>query len=91
MYDGYEMNNVDLWVSEDGSYGSGLVSFFDTTNWTGQDFDRLDNAPDSQKHDLAIRITEMRERRASRKIMREAEKIELRVFIIDADGVEEIK
>jgi hypothetical protein len=91
MYDDYEEYETDLWVSQDGSYGTGDIVFIDTTNWVGKDFDSLDNAPDSEKYDLAIRITKMRNRRATSKIMRESEKIELRVFIIDNDGVEEIK
>ena len=92
MSNDYEMNNVDLWVSEDGSYGSGLITFIDTTNWTMKDFDRLDNAPDSEKHDLAIRITEFYDERSSRSFTKESlNRIDLRVFIIDADGVEEIK
>jgi hypothetical protein len=84
----YEHNIVDLWVSEDGSYGSGLINFFDTTDWTGKDFDRLDRASDSDKLDTAMDIAH----RISKRITRESlNRIDLRVFIIDADGVEEIK
>jgi hypothetical protein len=87
----YEMNNVDLWVSEDGSYGSGDIAFFSTEEWTGREFNELDEAPESEKLETAMRIHKRLSRRASRRIMSEAEKIEVRVFIIDSDGVEEIK
>lgn len=84
----YEYNNLDLWVSEDGSYGTGLINFFDTTDWTNKDFDRLDRASDSDKLDVARDIAH----RISRRIAKEnLNRIPLRVFIIDADGVEEIK
>lgn len=84
----YEHNNVDLWVSENGSYGSGLVTFFDTTEWVAKDFDRLDMAPDSDKLDVAMKIAEQRRQRITKESL---SRIDLRVFIIDADGVEEIK
>ena len=84
----YEMNNVDLWVSEDGSYGSGDIAFFSTEDWTGKDFNELDEAPESEKLETAMRI----HKRLSRRITKDSlNRIDLRVFIIDADGVEEIK
>jgi hypothetical protein len=84
----YEMNNVDLWVSEDGSYGSGDIAFFSTEDWTGKDFNELDEAPESEKLETAMRI----HKRLSRRITKDSlSRIDLRVFIIDADGVEEIK
>jgi hypothetical protein len=84
----YEMNNVDLWVSEDGSYGSGDIAFFSTEEWTGKEFNELDEAPESEKLETAMRI----HKRLTRRITRESlNRIDLRVFIIDADGVEEIK
>jgi hypothetical protein len=82
------MNNVDLWVSEDGSYGSGDIAFFSTEDWTGKDFNELDEAPESEKLETAMRI----HKRLSRRITKDSlNRIDLRVFIIDADGVEEIK
>ena len=84
----YEMNNVDLWVSEDGSYGSGDIAFFSTEDWTGKDFNELDEAPESEKLETAMRI----HKRLSRRITKESlNRIDVRVFIIDSDGVEEIK
>lgn len=84
----YEYNNVDLWVSEDGSYGSGLITFFDTTEWVAKDFDRLDRAMNKDKLDVAMDIAERRRQRITRESL---SRIDLRVFIIDNDGVEEIK
>jgi hypothetical protein len=84
----YEMNNVDLWVSEDGSYGSGDIAFFSTEEWTGREFNELDEAPESEKLETAMRI----HKRLSRRITKDnLNRIDVRVFIIDADGVEEIK
>lgn len=84
----YELHQPDLWVSDDGSYGSGDVGFFDTTDWTGKDFDRLDRAPDSEKLDVALSIARRYNNRFSE---RNLKKIDVRVFIIDEDGVEEVK
>lgn len=84
----YEMNNVDLWVSEDGSYGSGDIAFFSTEEWTGKEFNELDEAPESEKLETAMRI----HKRLTRRITREnLKRVDVRVFIIDNDGVEEIK
>jgi hypothetical protein len=84
----YEMNNVDLWVSEDGSYGSGDIAFFSTEDWTGREFNELDEAPESEKLETAMRI----HKRLSRRMTKEnLNRIDVRVFIIDSDGVEEIK
>ena len=84
----YEMNNVDLWVSEDGSYGSGDIAFFSTEEWTGREFNELDEARESEKLETAMRI----HKRLSRRITQESlNRIDVRVFIIDNDGVEEIK
>ena len=84
----YEMNNVDLWVSEDGSYGSGDIAFFSTEEWTGREFNELDEAPESQKLETAMRI----HKRLSRRMTKDSlNRIDVRVFIIDNDGVEEIK
>lgn len=84
----YEIHQPDLWVADDGSYGSGDVGFFDTTDWTGRDFDRLDRAMDSEKLDVALDIAKRRTNRLSKQ---NPDRIDVRVFIIDNDGVEEIK
>ena len=84
----YEMNNVDLWVSEDGSYGSGDIAFFSTEEWTGKEFNELDEAPESEKLETAMRIHKRLTRRIAKQNLNQ---IPIRVFIIDSDGVEEIK
>ena len=57
----YEEHNVSMWVSEDGSYGSGNIVFINTDDWTKDDYNSLDEASDSDKYPLAIGITKMRE------------------------------
>lgn len=50
----------DLWVTTDGSYGSGDIALFDTTSWTDEDFNALDEAADSDKQALAVEIANFR-------------------------------
>ena len=84
----HEIQNVDLWVSEDGSYGSGDIAFFSTEEWTGREFNELDEAPESEKLETAMRIHKRLVRRMTPENLN---RINVRVFIIDSDGVEEIK
>lgn len=49
-----------MWVAEDGSYGSGQVVEFDTTNWTDEDFDAVENASDSERLAVAEEINHER-------------------------------
>jgi hypothetical protein len=84
----HEIQNVDLWVSEDGSYGSGDIAFFSTEEWTGREFNELDEAPESEKLETAMRIHKRLVRRMTPENLN---RIDVRVFIIDSDGVEEIK
>jgi hypothetical protein len=84
----HEIQNVDLWVSEDGSYGSGDIAFFSTEEWTGREFNELDEAPESEKLETAMRIHKRLIRRMTPENLN---RIDVRVFIIDNDGVEEIK
>jgi hypothetical protein len=84
----HEIQNVDLWVSEDGSYGSGDIAFFSTEEWTGKEFNELDEAPESEKLETAMRIHKRLVRRMTPENLN---RIDVRVFIIDNDGVEEIK
>ena len=84
----HEIQNVDLWVSEDGSYGSGDIAFFSTEEWTGKEFNELDEAPESDKLETAMRIHKRLVRRMTPENLN---RIDVRVFIIDNDGVEEIK
>jgi hypothetical protein len=81
-----------LWVSYDGSWGTGEVQLFDTTNWVAEDWDRLDEAGDFDKLLTARHITRKRNKQArkARLIQEEAERImagarllEIRTIIID--------
>lgn len=94
----YEEHNVSLWVSEDGSYGSGNIVFINTDDWTKDDYNSLDEASDSDKYPLAIGITKMREAQAytvgdnfTDLYFPDTEFPDVRVFIINKDGVTEIE
>jgi hypothetical protein len=93
----YEEHNVSMWVSEDGSYGSGNIVFINTDDWTKDDYNSLDEASDSDKYPLAIGITKMREAEAypdkgfTDTYFSDTKFPDVRVFIINSDGVEEIK
>lgn len=94
----YEEHNVSMWVSEDGSYGSGNIVFINTDDWTKDDYNSLDEASDSDKYPLAIGITKMREAQAytvgdnfTDLYFPDTEFPDVRVFIINKDGVTEIE
>lgn len=94
----YEEHNVSMWVSEDGSYGSGNIVFINTDDWTKDDYNSLDEASDSDKYPLAIGITKMREAQAytvgdnfTDLYFPDTEFPNVRVFIINKDGVTEIE
>ncbi len=94
----YEEHNVSLWVSEDGSYGSGNIVFINTDDWTTDDYNSLDEASDKDKYPLAIGITKMREAETNTDgdvftdlYFPNNQIPDVRVFIIDNNGVEEIK
>jgi hypothetical protein len=92
----YEEHNVSLWVSEDGSFGSGNIVFINTDDWTKDDYNSLDDASDSDKYPLAIGITKMREAEAhpdnsfTDLYFPNTKFPDVRVFIINDDGVTEI-
>jgi hypothetical protein len=50
-----------LWVADDGSYGYGKLLMFDTASWTDEDFNRLDEASDSERVDVAVDIEYQKE------------------------------
>jgi hypothetical protein len=94
----YEEHNVSMWVSEDGSYGSGNIVFINTDDWTKDDYNSLDEASDSDKYPLAIGITKMREAQVHTDgksftdlYFPDSEFPDVRVFIINNDGVTEIE
>lgn len=49
-----------MWVADDGSFGSGDVEEFDTSNWTEEDFQEIDEAGDSNRLQIARRINHER-------------------------------
>jgi hypothetical protein len=51
---------MTMWVADDGSYGTGDVEEFDTTNWTEADYDTIDTAMDSWRLTLAREINHER-------------------------------
>ena len=77
------MSNL-LWVAPDGSYGTGRVKMFDTTNWLEKDWQRLDEACDSDKQVFARYISRKRNKQAKRvqEIVEGAKRIEVRTIII---------
>jgi hypothetical protein len=48
----------DIWITDDGSYGTGKVIIVKTDNWTEQDWLVFDNARDNDKIATAIEIGE---------------------------------
>jgi hypothetical protein len=49
-----------MWVADDGSYGSGDVEEFDTSNWTEEDYDTVESAMDEWRLPLAREINHKR-------------------------------
>ena len=49
---------TDIWITDDGSYGTGKVIIVKTDNWREQDWLRFDNSTDSDKIATAIEIGE---------------------------------
>jgi hypothetical protein len=45
-----------MWVADDGSFGSGEVIEFDTSRWTEEDFEAVENASDSERLSVAQKI-----------------------------------
>lgn len=50
----------DLWIAEDGTYGSDQLIVVNTSNWTDKDFQKLDDASDSEKQATALKINQER-------------------------------
>lgn len=46
-----------MWVADDGSFGSGEVIEFDTSRWTEEDFEAVENASDSERLSVAKKIS----------------------------------
>jgi hypothetical protein len=48
----------DLWVSDEGTYGSNQIVLVDTTGWTDADWEKLEDAGDSERMEVAVSIAE---------------------------------
>jgi hypothetical protein len=46
----------DIWITDDGSYGTGKAVIVKTNDWTEQDWLRFENATDNDRMAIAIEI-----------------------------------
>ena len=51
----------DLWVSEEGTFGTSRLVLVDTEKWTDEDWQELDECRDWDRFQTAIDISEKRE------------------------------
>lgn len=49
-----------MWVADDGSFGAWEVVKFDTSRWTEEDFEEVENASDFERLEIAQRIDKER-------------------------------
>jgi hypothetical protein len=49
-----------MWIADDGSYGSGDVEEFDTSNWTEEEYEEVETAIDEWRLPLAREINHRR-------------------------------
>jgi SRSO17 transposase len=86
------MGKKNLYVSVYGTWGTEQVEMFDTTNWLDKDWDKLDAEGDFDKLPFAKYITRKRNKQAerARDLIAQMSQVEIRTFIIDEDGVEEV-
>jgi hypothetical protein len=54
------MANSHIWVADDGSFGAWEVVKFDTSRWTKEDFEEVENASDFERLEIAQRIDKER-------------------------------
>ena len=80
-----------FWVSTSGDYGFG-VQTFNTDNWSEKDFDRIEQAHDSDRLIIAQAVDAKRkkERMMAKRFIESVERMEVRHFYIDGDGVVEL-
>lgn len=80
-----------FWVGVDGSYGFG-VQTFNTDNWSERDFDRIEEANDQDRLIIAQAVDAKRkkERMMAERFIQQVERMEVRHFYIDGDGVVEL-
>lgn len=50
----------DLWVSEEGTFGSSRLVLVDTESWTEEDWQELDESSDWDRFQTAIDISDKR-------------------------------
>jgi hypothetical protein len=50
----------DLWVTEDGTYGTSNILLVATSKWTDSDWEKLEDAGDSERMEVAVAISENR-------------------------------
>lgn len=50
----------DLWVSDEGTYGTSRIVLIDTENWTEEDWDEISDCSDWDRFQTAIDISEKR-------------------------------
>lgn len=48
----------DLWVTEDGTYGTSNIVLVDTSKWTDGDWEKLNDAGDFERMEVAVSISE---------------------------------
>ena len=51
----------DLWVSDEGTYGTSNVVLVDTTNWSDEDWQELEESKDWDRLQTAVDISERTE------------------------------
>lgn len=81
-----------FWVALDGSYGFG-VQTFNTDKWTEKDFDRIEEAHESDRLTIAQAVDAKRKKELMKKDERfilTVRQFEERSFLVDKDGVVEL-
>lgn len=80
-----------FWVSLDGSYGFG-VQTFNTDDWTEEDFERIEEAHDDDRLIVAQAVDAKRkkQRLKAKQLIRNAQSLPVRWFVIDDRGVVEL-
>lgn len=51
----------DLWVSDEGTYGTSNLVLVDTTNWSAEDWQELEESKDWDRLQTAVDISERTE------------------------------
>lgn len=80
-----------FYVGLDGSYGFG-VQTFNTDNWTEEDFERIEEAYDDDRLIIAQAVDAKRkkQRLKAKQLIRRANEVDIRWFVIDDKGVVEL-